>query len=200
MRAGQTVSRRGWAITVLAGAGLLSAAFAWHPTLGYLDLVLMKLGALAFGGGFTLIPLVQREVVAQHAWLTTREFIDGIALGQVTPGPIMITATFLGYRIAGLPGAVLSTVVVFFPSFVILMAVLPRYDRIKRLPAVQAMVHGVLAAFIALLVFVLLEFARASLDDWKTVAIGSAAAIALWLKVDLLIIVAAAVLVSLLLS
>jgi chromate transporter len=192
------LSARAWTIAVLVGAGLLWAPFAWDPALGYLDLVLMRLGALAFGGGFTLIPLVQREVVAQYAWLTTREFIDGIALGQVTPGPIMITATFLGYRIGGLPGAVTSTAVVFFPSFLVLMAVLPRFDRIKRQPVVQAMIHGVLAAFIALLVFVLLDFARASLDDWKTVAIACAATIALWRKVDLLLIVAAAVLVSVL--
>ncbi len=183
---------------MLVGAGLLWAPYAWNPALGHLDLVLAKLGGLAFGGGFTLIPLIQQEVVAHYAWLTTREFIDGIALGQVTPGPIMITATFLGYRIAGLPGAVMSTAAVFFPSFLILMAVLPRYDRIKRQPAVQWMIHGVLAAFIALLMFVLLEFARASLDDWKTVAIASAAAIALWRKVDLLLIVAAAVPVSVL--
>ena len=107
-------------------------------------------------------------MVAHRGWLTTREFIDGIALGEVTPGPIIITATFVGYRIAGLAGAVASTVAVFLPSFLVLMAALPHYDRMKRLRAVRWMIQGVLAAFIALLLSVLVEFGRASLVDWKT--------------------------------
>ncbi len=158
----------------------------------------MKLGALAFGGGFTLVPLIQREVVEHRGWLTTREFIDGIALGQMTPGPIAITATFVGYRLAGVAGAVGSTVAVFLPSFLILMAALPHYDRIKRLRAVRWMVQGLLAAFIALLLSVLVEFGRASLVDWKTVGLAAAAAVALWWKIDLLLIVAGAAILSIL--
>jgi chromate transporter len=183
-------------VGLAVGIALLAAPFAWNPLLGQLDLVLARLGAIAFGGGFAMIPLVQREVVAQHAWVTTREFMSGIALGQVTPGPIMITATFLGYRLGALPGALLATMAMFVPSFFILMAVLPWFERIKRYPAVQWAIQGVLAAFIALLVFVLVEFARVSLEGWKTVAIASAAAIALWRDVDLGLVIGAAVIVS----
>jgi chromate transporter len=166
--------------------------------LGQLNLLLMKLGALAFGGGFTLIPLIQQEVVGRLGWLSTREFIDGIALGQVTPGPIMITATFVGYRIAGVVGAVTSTLAVFFPSFLVLIGTVPHFDRIKRLGTVQWMIQGVLAGFIGLLMFVLLQFGQASLVDWKTWGLAAAAFIALWRKVDLLVIIGVAALISIL--
>ena len=190
------MSRWGWSVAALLGAALVWGSALWAPLLGQLNLLLLKLGALAFGGGFTLIPLIQQEVVGRLGWLTTREFIDGIALGQVTPGPIMITATFVGYRMAGVVGAITSTLAIFFPSFLVLVAAIPHFDRIKRLQVVQIMVRGVLAGFIGLLVFVLLQFGQASLVDWKTSAVAAAAFIALWRKVDLLIIVGAVALIS----
>ncbi len=190
------MSARGWGIAAILGMGLVFGPHFWDPVLGQLNLLLMKLGVLAFGGGFTLIPLIQQEVVTRLGWLTTREFIDGIALGQVTPGPIVITATFVGYKVAGVVGAVLSTLAVFFPSFLVLVGTAPHYDRIKQLRTVQQMIRGVLAGFIALLVFVLWQFGQASLVDWKTWALAAAAFIALRWKVDLLVIVAAAVVIS----
>ena len=87
------MSARGWAVAAILGIGLVCGPLLWAPVVGQLDWLLMKLGLLAFGGGFTLIPLIQADVVTRLGWLTTREFIDGIALGQVTPGPIVITAT-----------------------------------------------------------------------------------------------------------
>jgi len=186
----------GWIMAALVGAALVWCPQIWAPALGQLDLLLMKLGLLAFGGGFTLIPLIQQEVVERLGWLSTREFIDGIALGQVTPGPIMITAAFVGYRMAGFVGAFASTLAVFFPSFLVLVATAPYYDRIKRLQTVQQMIQGVLAGFIALLVFVLWQFGQASLVDWKTWALAAAAFIALRWKVDLLVIVSMAALIS----
>ncbi|MBI3121412.1 MAG: chromate transporter [candidate division NC10 bacterium] len=189
---------RGWIAAVLVGAALVGGPQLWAPVLGRLNLLLMKLGLLAFGGGFTLIPLIQQEVVGRLGWLSTREFIDGIALGQVTPGPIMITATFVGYRIAGVVGAIASTLAVFFPSFLVLVATVPHFDWIKRLRTVQWMIRGVLAGFIGLLVFVLWQFGQASLVDWKTWGLAAAAFIALWRKVDLLVIVGVAALLSIL--
>jgi chromate transporter len=186
------------------GAAALTLALAWapqlwNPTLGQLNVALMKLGALAFGGGFTMIPLIQHEVVERAGWLTTREFIDGIALGQVTPGPIVITATFVGYRVGGVLGAATSTAAVLLPSFLILMAALPRYDQIKASRLVRWMTHGVLAAFIALLAAVLVQFGQAALVGWKSWALGLGAAAALWWEIDLLAIVGATAILSILL-
>ncbi len=183
------MSARGWAIAAFVGTALVLGPYFWDPLLGQLNLLLMKLGALAFGGGFTLIPLVQQEVVGRLGWLTTREFIDGIALGQMTPGPIMITATFVGYRIAGVLGAFASTLAVFFPSFLVLVGTVPHFDRIKRLQTIQWMIHGILAGFMGLLVFVLWQFGQTSLVDWKTWALAAAAFLALRWKVDLLVTV-----------
>jgi chromate transporter len=189
---------RGWVVAALMGAALVWGPALWAPVLGRLNLLLMKLGLLAFGGGFTLIPLIQQEVVERLGWLTTREFMDGIALGQVTPGPIMITATFVGYRIAGVVGAVASTLAVFFPSFLVLVGAVPHFDRIKQLQTVQWMIRGVLAGFIGLLVFVLLQFGHASLVDWKAWGLAVAAFLALRWKVDLLVIVGVTALLSVL--
>jgi len=189
----------GWSAAALVGAALIWAPALWAPALGQLNLILMKLGALAFGGGFTLIPLVQQEVVGRLGWLSTREFIDAIALGQITPGPIIITATFVGYRIAGPVGAAASTLAIFFPSFVILIAAIPHFERIKRLQVVQIIIRGVLAGFIGLLVFVLLQFGRVSLVDWKTCALAGGAFLLLWRKVDLLLVVGVVALASILL-
>lgn len=188
----------GWTIAALLGAVLVAGPRLWNPMLGHLNLVLMKLGLLAFGGGFTLIPLIQHDVVNRLGWLTTSEFIDGVALGQVTPGPVLITATFIGYKVDGLAGAVTSTIAVFLPSFLVLVGLAPHFDRLKRLHTVQTMIRGVLAGFIGLLLFILYQFARASLVDWKTWALAIGAFVALRRRVDLLVIVGLTVVVSIL--
>ncbi|MFI5340596.1 MAG: chromate transporter [Candidatus Methylomirabilales bacterium] len=192
------MSKWGWGIAAVVGMGLVLGPRSCDPVLAQLNLLLMKLGVLAFGGGFTLIPLIQQEVVGRLGWLTTREFIDGIALGQVTPGPIMITATFVGYRVSGLIGATAATLAVFFPSFLVLVGTVPHFDRIKRLRTVQWMIRGVLAGFIGLLIFVLWQFGQASLNDWKTWGLAAAAFLALRWKVDLLVIVGITALLSVL--
>jgi chromate transporter len=192
------MSARGWAVAVLIGVALVWGVQVWNPVLAHLNLVFMKLSPLAFGGGFSMIPLIQQEVVGRLGWLTTREFIDGIALGQVTPGPILITATFVGYKVGGLAGAVTSTVAVFYPSFLVLVGVVPHFEKIKHLRTVQWMIRGVLAGFIGLLLFVLYQFGRASLVDWKTWGMATGALIALRRQVDLLIVVAVAAVVAVL--
>jgi len=127
--------------------------------------------------------------VDRFGWVTTREFIDGIALGQVTPGPIVITATFVGYKAGGVLGALLGTIAVFFPSFVVLTTLAPYYDRIKRSRPIQVMVRGVLAAFLGMLLLVAYRFGREALVDWTTWGVMGLAWLALWRKVDLLLIV-----------
>ncbi|MDQ7839891.1 MAG: chromate transporter [bacterium] len=189
---------RGWTIAVLLGAALVAGPLLWNPMLGHLNLVLMKLGVLAFGGGFTLIPLIQHDVVNRLGWLTTGEFIDGVALGQVTPGPILITATFIGYKVGGLAGAVTSTIAVFLPSFLVLVGIAQHFDRWKRLQSIQTMIRGVLSGFIGLLLFVLFQFGQASLVDWKTWVLAIGAFVALRKGVGLLPLVGLTVVVSIL--
>ena len=183
------MTARGWVIAAGVALCLVLVPLVFAPVLAQLNLIFMKSDLMAFGGGFTTIPLIQREVVDRFGWVTTREFIDGIALGQVTPGPIVITATFVGYKAGGLLGALLGTIAVFFPSFVILTALAPHYDRLKRSRPIQLMVRGILAAFLGMLLLVAYHFGREALVDWKTWGMMAAAWLALWRKVDLLLIV-----------
>jgi chromate transporter len=189
---------RGWVVAAVVAACVLIAPLAFAPILAQLNLLFMKVDLMAFGGGWTSIPLIQREVVDRFGWLSTREFIDGIALGQVTPGPIVITATFVAYKAGGFLGALLGTLAVFFPSFLIVTALAPHYDRIKKSPAVQVMVRGILAAFMGMLLFVAYRFGREALVDWRTWGLGVAAGIALWRRVDLLAVVGAGAALSVL--
>ena len=180
---------RGWLVAAGVALGVLVVPLAFAPVLAQLNLIFMKVDLMAFGGGFATIPLIQREVVDRFGWVTTREFIDGIALGQVTPGPIVITATFVGYKAGGLVGALLGTIAVFFPSFIVLTSLAPYYDRIKRSRPIQVMVRGILAAFFGMLLLVAYHFGREALVDWKTWGVMAAAWLALWRKVDLLLVV-----------
>ena len=164
-----------------------------------LALTLSKTGALAFGGGFTIIPLIQYEVVDKYQWVNTKEFLDGIAMGQVTPGPIMITATFLGYKLSGFWGALMATLAIFSPAFFIVTLLIPHYDRVRRMTAVRMMEQGILASFIGMLALVLYNFGRTAFVDIPTALFAVAAFIALLRKVDLAYILAAGAIASILL-
>jgi chromate transporter len=190
---------RAWIVAAIVAACVLLLPLAFAPVLASLNLIFMKVDLLAFGGGFTTIPLIQREVVDRFGWVSTREFIDGIALGQVTPGPIVITATFVGYKVGGLLGALLGTIAVFFPSFLVVTTLAPHYERIKRSRQIQFMVRGILAAFIGLLLFVGYRFGVVALVDWRTWVLMAAAWLALCRKVDLLLVVGGGAVLSLLL-
>lgn len=125
-------------------AGVLSRA-------GELALVFLKVGTLLFGGGFAAIPFIQQEVVALRGWLTAKEFIDGVALGQLTPGPVAITAAFIGYKVLGLPGALIATLGTFVPSFFMLLGAVKLYGRFKDSPWVTGFLSGVLPAVCGML-------------------------------------------------
>jgi len=195
--------RSGIGRAALAGVGLailLTAGVAMaNASLARLDLALMKISLLAFGGGYTAIALMQQEVVERLAWGPTREFIDGIALGQITPGPIFITATFLGYKLAGILGALAATASAFLPSFTLLVCLIPSYSRITARPVIRRMLYGILAAFMGILLSVFARFAREALVDPGTWALMGAGWMALWRKVDMLWVIGVGVLVSLLL-
>jgi chromate transporter len=169
---------------LIAALALVLLLLAFAPRLGVLALVFMKVDALAFGGGFAAIPLMFREVVEVRPWLEAKTFMDGIALGQVTPGPIVVTATFVGYRVAGIAGALVATAAVFLPSFVLVVAVAPWFGRLRSRPRFTSALHGALLSFVGLLVSVTVQFGGAIHWSLGTGALAVLAFVALRAGVD----------------
>lgn len=122
-------------------------------------------GALSFGGGLTLIAFIQEQVVNQHQWLTQREFIDGLALGQLTPGPVLMVAAYVGYKLAGLTGAVLAAVAVFLPAFILMLSILPVFERVRELAWTKAAMKAIGPAVIGVLLVSLGQMAPHAMPD-----------------------------------
>ena len=177
---------------------VLVLSYLVDPRTTGLSLSLSKIGALAFGGGFPALPLIQYEMVDRFHWLTTKEFLDGIALGQVTPGPILITATFVGYKVANVFGAAMATLGIFFPSFFILVLLIPYHDRLKGMEKVRIMEQAILGSFIGMICLVLYNFGRASLVDIPRILMAAAAFYAISKKVSLSYILLAGAALSIL--
>jgi chromate transporter len=148
-------------VIAVFGLGLLL------PSTRALLTTFLGIGALAFGGGFTSIPLIQHQVVDAHGWLTVKQFLDGIALGQITPGPVFITATFVGYHVAVIVGALFATLAIFTPSLTAMIALADVHARVQNLKIVKVVVKGFLSGFIGLLLAVTLQFAFKSLVSWQ---------------------------------
>jgi len=166
-------------VLVLIGVALFAALLLMNRRLFDLASLMLRVDILAFGGGFASVPVMLHSVAEVNHWMSTRTFMDGIAMGQVTPGPIVITATFVGYQVAGILGAVVATVAVFFPSFVVLVLIVPRFDRLKQNPRFQMAMRGILASFVGLLLSVTVRFAMAVPWSPASVVIGCAALVAL---------------------
>ena len=153
--------------------------------LSTLFLVFLKTGALLYGSGYVLLAFLRADLVTRLGWLTEAELIDAVAAGQLTPGPLFSTATFVGYVLAGLPGAVLATAGIFLPSFVFVALVGPFAGRLRESPWTGAFLDGVNAAALALMAGVTLELGRAALVDAFTVGLALAAgALLLALRVN----------------
>jgi chromate transporter len=156
------------------GTGVGLGALAW---------VSLRTGLLLFGGGLVLVPLLAPEVVGR-GWLTEAQFLDGVALGQATPGPITMTATFVGFAVRGWVGAVVATVAIFLPSFVAVLAGSgPFLRRFRDRPAVTAFVEGVTAAALGAILAAVADLGRTGLAGWVRVAIFAAALAAMLLRV-----------------
>ena len=149
------------AVAAVFGVGLIVA-----PTRALLT-TFLGVGSLAFGSAFAAIPLMQHQAVDAHHWLTTKQFLDGIALGQITPGPILITATFVGYHAASIAGALFATLAIFIPSIVAMIALADVHARVQNLKILKVVVRGFLCGFIGLLIAVTLQFATKSLVSWQ---------------------------------
>ncbi len=178
------------ALTLLLAAGVLVLFWLNRPLFELVSMMI-KVDLFAFGGGYGSVPLMFTEVVTGQQWLTSKTFLDGIALGQVTPGPIVITATFVGYLHAGLPGALAATVGIFAPSLILLTAAAPSFDRFRDNRYFQRAVRGVLISFIGLLLSVTVRFTLALPWEPYRCLIVALALLALWRKVAILWIVLA---------
>ena len=173
----------GTASRLIAAAGApLSAA----PVLGFNGALLAKLltvfggmSILLFGGGYVFIPLIQQIVVDGHGWLTRQEFVDAIALGQVTPGPILISAAFIGYKVAGLAGAAVATIGIFTPPALVMLLATRFLDRIKRSGSIKAGLRGIRPAVIGMIVAAGIMVGRTAPLTWASALIFGASLIAL---------------------
>jgi chromate transporter len=151
-----------------------AAIAGWTPdpkSLVDLALYFLQVGAFTIGGGLAMIAFIQEQVVGQFGWLTPREFIDGLALGQLTPGPVLMIAAYVGYKLAGVAGATVAAGAAFLPSFVIMLAVLPVLDRVRQLTWVKAVMRGMSPAVIGVLAVSLVRLAPAAIPDLFALAI-----------------------------
>ena len=176
-------------LAVLAAGIALVALFVLDRRLFTLAGLMARVDLFAFGGGYASVPMMLHEVVDVRGWMAGKTFMDGIALGQVTPGPIVITATFVGYQVAGLAGAIVGTIAVFTPSFLMVLVTVPYFDRIQHSLLVRRALRAVLASFVGLLLAVTVQFAIAASWTVPAILLSAAAFAALWFKIDVLWVV-----------
>jgi chromate transporter len=174
---------------LFASAAGYALLFFLRKELFELAVLMSKIDLIAFGGGFASVPLMFHEIVEVRSWMDGPTFLNGIVLGQFTPGPIVITATFVGYLVKGFTGAVIASVAIFLPSFLILVGIAPWFDRVRSSPWLTRAIGGILCSFVGLLFTVTIRFALNVHWDWMHVALATAALAALVLKLDILWVV-----------
>jgi chromate transporter len=163
--------RAGWR-PALRAAGMGALAGAAHVSYLLLFLEFLKLGAVIYGSGYVLLTFLRTDLVQQLHWLTERQLLDAISVGQFTPGPVFTTATFIGYVVAGWPGALLATVGIFLPSFAFVALVRPLAARLRASPWTAPLLDGVNVAALALMAGVLLQLGQRALTDVVTWALA----------------------------
>jgi chromate transporter len=140
-------------------------------TLLKLSWVFLKIGTFSFGGGIVIIPLVENEVVNNYGWLTKTEFVDAVTLGQVTPGPVIVSATFIGYKVCGILGAIVSTVSVILPSFVMICLATAAIKKFRENKILANFLRGARIAVIGMVFDAGISIGKSSLVDIKTILI-----------------------------
>lgn len=144
-------------------------------TLWQLIMIFLRVGSVTFGGGFVMIPQVETDVVNAHGWLTHQAFADGMAFGQITPGLVLITSTFIGYKVAGLIGAVAATVAAFLPAFLMTLIAGASLNRFRTNHQVQAFLSGVAPAVVGMLAAAGVSLARSGLNTTLSFAVATLA-------------------------
>jgi len=165
------VTRANQSLQMLTTAVVLQGAIATQteptnlvtPSLAELGLFFLKVGSVLFGGGYVLIAFLEGELVGQYHWLTKPQLLDAIAIGQFTPGPVLSTATFIGYLILGIPGAIVATLGIFLPSFVFVAALNPLVPKMRKSKWTAAFLDAVNVSSVALMLVVTITLAQATL-------------------------------------
>ncbi len=150
----------------------LSAALAGMLPVAW---IFLKIGFLFFGGGFLLIPVIHRELVVHLHWLTLREFMDGVALSQLTPGPIAVVATFCGYRVGGMVGATVATVAVLLPGFALMLLLTHSYTKVRGMPGVQWVMARLVPVIVGMLFATALQIGREAVTSILSLMVGAIA-------------------------
>ena len=162
-----------WGAMLGAGAPATAAAAAQAPvSLWALTGFFLKVGSVLYGSGYVLLAFLRSDLVQRWGWLTDQQLMDAIAVGQFTPGPVFTTAMFIGYIVAGVPGALLATLGIFLPSFVFVAASSPLIPRIRRSAWAGGFLDGVNVASLGLMAAVTWQLGRAALVDWVTVSLA----------------------------
>jgi chromate transporter len=160
--------------------------------------LMLRIDLFSFGGGLASMPIMYHELVDLYGWFDAHTFMDGAILGQVTPGSIIIAATFFGYIHFGILGSLLATIYVFTPSFLILMGIIPFFDKLRTYPQFNKVINGILCSFVGLLVIVTYRFTIGIHWNLVNILLVLAAFILLVRKVDVIWIVLGGVMVSIL--
>ena len=171
-----------------------SRRIASGSTIGKLLLFFLKAGSLTFGSGLVIVPFLQKGLVQEYGWLDERQFLIAVAVGMISPGPVVITATFVGYLVAGFWGSLVATIGIFLPSFLLVLVAAPMLARHRGNTNVQGFIKGAYAAAIGTILGACVLLGRIAIGDWLTVAIGisSLAVLFRWKVSNPLLIIATA--------
>jgi chromate transporter len=155
-------------------------AAAASPSLSEIFWFFFKAGAFVFGSGLAIVPFLYGGVVVDYAWLTSEQFLDAVAVAMITPGPVVITTAFIGYLVAGLPGAIFAAVATFLPAYILTVFPAPYFRKYGSRPALAAIVDGVTAAAIGAITGAVIVLGRRAIIDLPTALLALAALLVLW--------------------
>jgi chromate transporter len=167
---------------VASGSAAAAGTLALRPSIAQIGLYFLKLGAVLYGGGYVLLAFLEQGLVQQHAWLTRQQLLDAVAIGQFTPGPVFSTATFIGYILGGVPGAVVATVGIFLPSFFYVALLAPLLFRLRQSSWIAAFLDSVNACAVALMAGLTFRLGYDALREWPAwlISLASLAVLLRW--------------------
>jgi chromate transporter len=181
---GNLLRRRPPAVLQITAVPVLTqlAPVASASTLGKLLLFFLKAGSLTFGSGLVIVPFLEQGLVREYGWLDPRQFLVAVAIGMISPGPVVITATFVGYLVAGFWGSLVSTIGIFLPSFILVLVAAPLLARHRGNPNVQGFVKGAYGAAIGTILGACVLLGQIAIGDWLTalIAVASLAVLFRW--------------------